>query len=542
MSAQRETTMKRTLVLGSVLAAFAGACSSSDQPVPPDAARDSGPDSRADTAVDASAPDAAIADAPADALGVASDGSTAQIALKVSWWGSPDRDSRTTRAIQMFEAKHPDVKVSVEHYANTQGTGKVGTDYWPTMNAHAADGTLPDVMQQDYAYIGEWTGRGLLASLDDRAKDGSLDLSDVSGAVIDGGRVNGHIMGVSLGTNTQTIVLDTNAFADANIPIPGDDWTWADFERIALELKAKLGIFGFGVALHGYTAGWKAVTLSKGQWVWSADGKALGYSDDSPWIEHWKMILRLQAAGALPRLDQEPGTSSIEAAPLAFGKSAMEFAHSNQIVALWSAAGTARTLKALPVPRVAGGRSPVYLKPSQYFSVTAGSKHSQQAAELISFFTNDLEANVVLGGERGVPIAAKVLTALKPALSKVARESFEIVERAGAYATQLPPNDPPAWTAILTQVFTPKVENTVMNLVWTPEVAVAEFRREASELLLGHPVPDGGPPLPMDGGIGAGGGDAASDGATDAATDAATNGATDASDGGQPDLAADARD
>jgi multiple sugar transport system substrate-binding protein len=419
------------------------------------------------------------------------------VELKVSWWGSPERDLRTTQAIRLFEAQNPGIKVSIEHYASTQGKGIVGTDYWPTLNKHAADGQLPDVMQHDYAYIEEWTARGLLQPLDAFVQDGGIDLSDVTAAVVDGGKVNGKVMAVSLGINTQSIVLDTNAFAAAGVALPGDDWTWNDLERIALAIHTKLGIWGFGAGLHNYTPGWKAVYLSKGQWVFSPDGKALGYMDDRPWVEHWEMILRLQAAGALPRRQEEPMTSNVEALPLAFGKAAMEFVHSNQLVSLWTAAGTARTLKALPLPRVAGGRSPVYLKPSQYFSMTRDCKHPREAAKLIDFFTNNVEANLILGGERGVPIAGKVVAALTPKLSKQALETFNLIERAKAYATALPPNDPVGWTKVLTEVFNPKVVESVMNLVWTPEMAMKVFRTEANELLAGRSLPDGGGVVPQ---------------------------------------------
>jgi multiple sugar transport system substrate-binding protein len=440
-------------------------------------------------AVDAASADAAVATDTAASTDVPA---SAAVQLKVSWWGSADRTSRTNQVLRMFEAKNPNIKVTAEFYVSTQGVA--GTAYWPTLNAHATSQTLPDVMQHDYAYIEEWTNRGLLKELDGLVADGTLNLGDVAAGFVDGGKVKGKIMGISLGTNTQSIVLDTNAFKDANIALPGDDWTWADFERVALEIKAKLGIWGFGVGLHGYTPGWKAVYLSRGEWVFSADGKALGYTDDAPWIEHWKMILRLQAAGALPKRDQWSSGVGIEGTPLAFGKSAMEFAHSNQLVALWTAAGTARTLKALPVPKVVGGRSPVYIKPSQYFSVTATSKYPKEAAMLIDFFTNDVEANKILGGERGVPVAGKVLAALRPTLSKQAAESFDLIERASKYATKLPPNDPPAWTTILTQIFTPKVEDPITYGVRTPEEAVAQFRAEATQVLATGLVPDSGAP------------------------------------------------
>jgi multiple sugar transport system substrate-binding protein len=141
----------------------------------------------------------------------------------------------------------------------------------------------------------------------------------------------------------------------------------------------------------------------------------------------------------------------------------------------------ARNFKLLPLPRIKDGISPVYMKPSQYFSITSSCPYPVQAARFIDFFTNNVEANKILGGERGVPVATKVLAALKPTLSPMAAESFELIERATAYATQLPPNDPPAWTTI----FTPRVARPIMAEELTPKDGVERFRTEASAVLAG---------------------------------------------------------
>src|SRR5437867_1422719 len=123
------------------------------------------------------------------------------------------------------------------------------------------------------------------------------------------------------------------------------------------------------------------------------------------------------------------------------------------------------------------------MEPSQHFSVTSACSHPQKAARFIAFFINNIDANKILGGERGVPIANKVLAALKPTLNRMVAESFDIVERATKYATKLPPVDPPAWDIILTTIFTPKVERPIMNQTITPEDGVALFRSEASAVL-----------------------------------------------------------
>jgi multiple sugar transport system substrate-binding protein len=111
------------------------------------------------------------------------------VQLKITWWGSPDRDARTQMAINMFTAKNPNITFVTEKYASTQGA--VGMGYWPTLLKHAADNTLPDIMQHDYAYIEEWTTKGWLADLDPLIADGTIKLADVPMSLVDGGKVGG---------------------------------------------------------------------------------------------------------------------------------------------------------------------------------------------------------------------------------------------------------------------------------------------------------------------------------------------------------------
>ena len=216
-------------------------------------------------------------------------------------------------------------------------------------------------------------------------------------------------MGISLGINTQSMVVDVDAFTRRDIPCPSDTWTWEDFERIALEIKQQAERLGrrLGPArLHARLEGGVPVARTSGSSAPTA--RRWATPTTHPWIDHWKMLLRLQAAGAIPTLVEEPMGSNVEALHMVTRKSAMEHVHSNQLVALWNAAQgepNVRNFKMLPLPRVTGGdKSPVYMKPSQYFSITAASKYPKEAAKFIDFFTNDIEANKILGGERGVPV------------------------------------------------------------------------------------------------------------------------------------------
>ena len=92
--------------------------------------------------------------------------------------------------------------------------------------------------------------RGLLMPLDEFVEDGTLNFANVSDGELAGGRIDGQLYAINLGTNSQNIVLDVDAFAKAGIELPKQDWTWEDFEKIVLELHDKLGIWGMGPGLE----------------------------------------------------------------------------------------------------------------------------------------------------------------------------------------------------------------------------------------------------------------------------------------------------
>src|SRR5207247_6169239 len=64
-----------------------------------------------------------------------------------------------------------------------------------------------------------------------------------------GAVVNGKLVASNLGSNSQCWVIDVDAFKKAGVELPPPTWTWADFERIALALREKLGVWGMGSGL-----------------------------------------------------------------------------------------------------------------------------------------------------------------------------------------------------------------------------------------------------------------------------------------------------
>jgi multiple sugar transport system substrate-binding protein len=364
-SARRESRLsRRALLRGAAglgaLTALSGvlaACGQQSQPAAPATAA---PAAKPTEAAKPAAPVAAGQSTTAPAAGAAQPTAAAAapaqkpaqgaVELRFAWWGSQDRHDRTIKAIQLFQQKNPNITMSYE-FAGFQ-------DYFTKMTTQASGGNLPDLMQQDYAYVSQWVSNNLLVDLDDFVNNKTIDLSTTAKNTVDGGRIDGKLYAVNLGSNSQCMVLDTAAFEKAGVQLPSDTWTWQDFEKTVTDLHGKLGYYGAGPALSDIQL-WKSLYLGYGKWGFSKDGKALGYDDDQPFVDYLKMLLRLQDAQAIPNDQDEIAqwrTASIEARPIVQSKSAIDYMWSNQLVAVWTAAGADRKLKLAPLPRPQGGQ------------------------------------------------------------------------------------------------------------------------------------------------------------------------------------------
>ncbi len=396
--------------------------------------------------------------------------------LRIAWWGSQSRHDRTIQVIEMFEAAHPDIDIIFEPSS--------WKDHWTKMAVQAAGNNLPDIMQQDYALLQEWASRGLIIPIDDYIGT-IIDTSTISEVVLASGIINSKLYGINLGNNSQAITLDIDAFEKAAIDLPSPDWTWTEFEEISMKLHEALGIWAIGPGLYDDQM-WKSLYLGQGEWSYSDDGTALGYKNDEAFVDYLKMIKRLMDAGAIPTRAEEVAEffgQGIEAFPIVSKRSAMDMFWSNQIVAVGTAAGEGRNFKMWHLPRLEGGASQNYIKPSMFFSITKDSKNPELAAEFINFFTNSLEANDILLAERGVPIANAVRDHLIPKLTVTQIEMFDFLSRVEVDSSPIRPPDPVGHSDIISNVYDPIVIDQVFYGQISAERAVEILRSEASKIL-----------------------------------------------------------
>ncbi len=402
--------------------------------------------------------------------------SAENVELRIAWWGSQVRHDQTIKVIELFEQKYPNIKVTYE-YATF-------SDYWPKMTTEAAGGNLPDVMQQDYAYYVGFVNDGLLVPLDPYIADGTIKLEGVTDDLLNGGKVDGKLYALNAGTNSQSFVIDLDMFQKAGVDVPKPDWTWQDFQDVSNKIHDKLGVFGNGGDLTNIQIV-NCLFLSLGEGLYSDDGKSLGFTDGQPLVDYFQRMLDMQQAKSMiSREQQVADKETIEKNTFTAGKSAMYFAHSNQVLAVYKAAGPDRHLKMVPVPRAVGAKqSANYFKPSMFWSVTSQAKHPKEAAMFIDFYTNSVEANKIMLAERGIPISPAINAAIAPDLPPAQVEAAAFLKALQGNVSPIRPPDPGKHNEITTNIWGPQVVDPIMYGQITPADGVKLYMTEANKLL-----------------------------------------------------------
>lgn len=391
------------------------------------------------------------------------------VTLRVAWWGGQSRHDYTLKVIDMYEKENPHVKIEAE-YANWD-------DYWKQMAPLAAGSRLPDVFQTDLLYLTPYGEKGLLEDLTPYVEDGLINVGSISENARSGGMIGDKLFGFNLGVNAPAVVIDGEMLKKAGIQPPNPDWAWADFEQLAVQVKQKMGIYG--------TNGMKPPEVffpyflrTKGQHLYSSDGTSLGYSDDSLFVDYFGRQLRLLEVGAFPNPGVTAQIKGFEDELIVKGETPIQWIWSNQYLSLAKAAGRPLELYMPPGPGLKEG---MFLKPSMFFSISKSSKQKEEAAKFINYFVNNIEANKLIKGDRGVPVSAEVVEALKPELTPEQAKIYDYVTQVSQNSSTMDPPDPIGVAEVVKALL--ETSDEILFKRITPEEGAAKFRKRANEIL-----------------------------------------------------------
>ncbi len=354
-----------------------------------------------------------------------SDGS--KTVLRMAWWGSQTRHDMTVKVIEMYEAAHPDIDIQYEFY-DSDG-------YFAKLNTLVASNTVWDIFQVGGNFP---TYLDKIVPLDDYIADKTVDISDIEESFLATTKYQDKQLALSSGVNTYGIAYDPALLKEAGVPEPKENWTWDDFSDACLKIHDALGIYGFsnsnklndfimgasmGIAQEDYKLNFFALSNDK-----------LGFDDPSMLTDYMTMRKELVDAGAYPDPGAMAEIKDIEGDYLVTGEAAMSWVASNQLTAMAKAAG--REIKIAPVPRkTQDGPSGAAVQSSQMLCISKDSKAPEEAAKFINYFVNDLEANKILNGERGVPINTTIRESFSKDATGVQKEMYDFLSLIGSFKT-----------------------------------------------------------------------------------------------------------
>ena len=367
-----------------------------------------------------------LASAQSSSASSASSASPSSLRLRCFWWGNPDRDRRTKAALDAYSKKN-----GTQIAAESLGWA----DYWTKLGTQTAGGNAPDLIQMDYRYLFEYALRGTLLPLDKL-----LPLPDFSAQEKDGGKVEGKLYGINLGSNSKAMIYDTTMLEKVGVKSMDVNWTWDDFTRIAAEIsKINPGKYWGAGDNSKQEPGFEQYLNAMGKTLYTPDGKMAFTRDDAAaWFDLWDKLRR--AGITSPAEVSAMANGKIEDYELSRGVAAMNFIHSNQIVAFQAI--NKSKLAIHPFPRTRSGSSGHYIKPSQMMSVSSKCKAPEEAAKIIQYMVTDPEGVKILGIERGVPGSVAARAALAPELDALGRLQLDYVAMMSKIAVPLPPPPP----------------------------------------------------------------------------------------------------
>lgn len=344
-----------------------------------------------------------------------------QIVLQFAWWGGDKRHSYTQELIELYEAQNPHVRI--------EGTFADFSGYWDRLNTNIAGGNIPDVMQQETRYIRQYVDRGLLADLNQFVPD-LLEVADLDPAVAETGVLDGSLYAVPIGVNAFAVAIDPQAFADAGVEIPDDTtWTWQDWVEVAAEVSAAdEQIIGVQPRPE-HDAMLDIFARQRGEALFTPDGE-VGVTKETL-VDFWSTVMSFHETGGAPpaSLTVEIDNAALEGSILATNSGATAPFWSNQIPALEAAADREMSLLRFPGESTEE-HTGMFLKPAQFWAVSATTEYPEEAAKFVDFLLNSPESIEIMLSERGLPANLvrrdEVLGDLPPADQRTATFLAEI--------------------------------------------------------------------------------------------------------------------
>lgn len=402
-------------------------------------------------------------------------GGSEELELTITWWGSQQRADMTQEALALYEKENPGITFDGQFLS--------GSDYWNKLATSAAGHTMADVVQMDKAYIQQYVDNNMLVDLQPYVDSGVIDLSDVDESVQEFGRVGDGLYAICIGVNSPALLYNKTLLDENGIEIK-DNMTMDEFLDVCRQVYEKTG-YKTNLQYNNGTSFMDFFLRATGETLF--EGNQIGASEESI-AAYFELYTLGKEEGWLidPSVFAEVAIGQPEQEPLVYGSSPENmswcaFYFSNNMASVTNAAPEGMEIGITTWPSDDAEKSN-YLKPSMFFSVSVDSKNPEEAAKLIDFWTNSVECNEILLGERGVPVSKKVAEAITPKMSESDQKVVSYInDVVTPKCSDVSPASPNGATEVYDLVY--KLEEAICYGEKTPQDAAAELVAQGNEIL-----------------------------------------------------------
>jgi len=151
---------------------------------------------------------------------------------------APDHLTDLDEMIQIFEEKHPNIKIEVETAPFAE--------YFTKLSTLIAGGMAPDIFELNYENFVSYAAKGVLLDLGPLAKaDPEFDPGIFYPRAYDAFNFEGMQLGLPETFSTVVLFYNKDLFDKAGVAYPAEDWTWSDAVAAAEKLTdAEAGVWG----------------------------------------------------------------------------------------------------------------------------------------------------------------------------------------------------------------------------------------------------------------------------------------------------------
>ncbi|MEU7894370.1 sugar ABC transporter substrate-binding protein [Nonomuraea sp. NPDC049152] len=320
-----------------------------------------------------------------------SSGESADGTVTLTWgyWDNQNQAPAVNKIIEVFQQKHPKIKVKSQFTPNKE--------YWTKLQTAAAGGGAPDVFWMNGPRIGIYASQGALMPLSDLIAKDKLDLSKFPKSLNELYTLEGKQYGIPKDYDTIGLFYNKDLFDKAGVKYPTADWTWDDVRAAAAKLTdASKGVYGIGAPAWNQTHYYDTM-YQAGGYVISPDKKKSGFDDPASieGLKFWKDFLVKKQSPTVQQMTDTDPTVMFQNGKLAMfydGSYDSIFYHKSQGLN-WDVA---------PLPKGPKNNSSIIHGLANV--VYAKTKHPEEAWEFMKFLASE-EANRIQA-ETGAVIPA----------------------------------------------------------------------------------------------------------------------------------------